>query len=223
MTNACFSSDTALNDCRTWNVSGNALSVGVRARVADGRWTTPLFGKPDGAKGASFNLFGREGTDGKGPEIAFQVQTSQGSFTAAFPLSKVDATAWHDLLGRYDGETLQILCDGRVMDQKPASGELVANNGPVLIGGDCEQDRPGQCFSGEMEEAALWDHALTDAEIRILSAATAASDNHARTDSAGFSKVPGTADFFGYAGAVVRDETGGRVSPHSAKPRGSLG
>jgi hypothetical protein len=80
----------------------------------------------------------------------------------------MEASAWHDLVGRYDGKSLAVFCDGKPMSMKSARGNLVRNSEPLLIGAETDNGKVVRHFHGEMEEAALWPRALTDSEIGSL-------------------------------------------------------
>jgi hypothetical protein len=169
---AAFDANIALNDARTWNVPGEAMTVLVRARVADGNWTNALISKGGSPDRLNFCLFGTDRPETPGPDIAFAIRTDRGSFQVDFPIGQVDPKAWHDLVGRYDGRRLQILCDGRVTAECPASGALAANREMFLVGAETlvENGPPARFLTGEMERAALWCRALTDAEVASLMA-----------------------------------------------------
>lgn len=151
-----------------WNVNGDALTVYLRCRVPDGNWSQPLFSKSDDAGRANFNLFGGELSERPGADIAFAMETDRGRFQVSFPVSRIDPRAWHDLVGRYDGRRLELLCDGKVMAAEDAAGALLSNNGPVLIGGRLDPDGGRRQFRGQLEEAAVWNRALADDELRIV-------------------------------------------------------
>ena len=87
----------------------------------------------------------------------------------SFPISQIEATAWHDLVGRYDGKTLELFCDSRRMAGKPWSGVLQTNHEPLLIGAETDVGKVVRHFRGELEVAALWSRALTDDEVAVLS------------------------------------------------------
>jgi hypothetical protein len=167
--NACLNSDMALNDSKTWNVVGQGLTVFLRARVPDGNWTSALFTKGAQVENTNFNLSGGIRDDVRGPEISFRIHTEAGSFSVSFPVAAVDARVWHDLVGRYDGRSLQLFCDAKLMAQTPASGSLTANAEPLLIGGEMHRGELRRKFTGQMREAALWDRALPEEAIRTLS------------------------------------------------------
>jgi hypothetical protein len=157
-----------LNEPRKWNMSGEAMTVWMRARVPDGRWNSALIGKRGGQDSCNFNLFSADLAETPGSDICFEIRTDRGLAMTSFPVAKIDATAWHDLVGRYDGESIQILCDGKVMSRKPATGSLVMNQAPLLIGAENRGGQVVHRFSGEMEFAGLWTRALSDKELAAM-------------------------------------------------------
>jgi len=104
-----------------------------------------------------------------GADIGFEVRTDQGIARVSFPVSQIAASAWHDLVGRYDGHTLTLFCDGRLQASKPHKGALAKNSEPLLIGAETDRGKVVRHFRGELEEAALRSRALSDAEISTLS------------------------------------------------------
>ena len=152
---------------------GNAITVYLRARNPKGAWNSALFAKRGGHDRVHFNLFSADlDGDAKG-DIGFEVRTDRGFAMVSFPVSKIDATAWHDLVGRYDGTMLAIFCDGTMMASKPWSGALATNDEPLLIAAETDNSNVVRPFHGELEDAALWSRALTDDEIAAISAPVA--------------------------------------------------
>jgi polyhydroxybutyrate depolymerase len=153
---------------KAWNTPADAITVYLRARVPDGNWSHALFSKRGGPDRVHFNLFGADLPGRPGTDIGFEIRTEAGLFQTTFPVSKIDARAWHDLVGRYDGASLEILCDGVVVARSQARGKLVPNDEPMLVGGETDDGRVVRPFSGRMEEAALWTRALSDDEIGVV-------------------------------------------------------
>lgn len=145
------------------------LTVYLRLRDPAGKWDSALMAKRGGHDRVHFNLFSVDLPGTPGSDIGFEIRTDKGFAQASFPVSKIDATAWHNLVGRYDGTTLAIFCDGRLMASQPAEGTLVRNAEPLLIGAETDRDKVVRHFHGELEEAAIWPRALTDAETAALS------------------------------------------------------
>ncbi len=146
------------------------LTVYLRVRDPLGAWDSALFGKRGSHEQVQFNLFSADPPDTPGNDIGFEIRTDRGFALVSFPVSKINATAWHDLVGRYDGHTLELFCDGRRMAGKSWSGRLQPNREPLLIGAETDGGKVVRLFHGELESAALWPRALTDAEVTALSA-----------------------------------------------------
>lgn len=159
--NAAFDTRVDLNRPAAWNVPGDALTVYARARVPDADRAIPFVSKGTGDAG-HFRLFSENGA------LAFEVRTESGTFAAKCPASKIDRAAWHDLVGRYDGKAVQLLCDGKVMAEQPAAGRLVANDEPLFIGTQPANGEPERLFSGDLEEVAVWSRALDDNEASLI-------------------------------------------------------
>ncbi|MCC6154253.1 MAG: DUF1080 domain-containing protein [Candidatus Hydrogenedentes bacterium] len=151
------------------HADGDAVTVYLRARDPKGEWNGGLFAKRGGHDRVHFNLFSAD-LDGDGVgDIGFELRTDKGFEMVSFPVSKIDATAWHDLVGRYNGTILEILCDGEVMASKRWSGALVKNDEPLLIAAETDNGNVVRHFHGELEDAALWSRALSDKEVAALS------------------------------------------------------
>jgi hypothetical protein len=150
------------------HAAADQLTVWLRARDPRGRWNSALFAKRGGHDRVHFNLFSTDLPHTPGPDIGFEVRTTNGFVMTSFPVSQIDTNAWHDLAGRYDGETLAIFCDGRLMASQPARGALVRNVEPLLIGAETDAGKVVRHFHGEVEEAAIWPRALRDDELAAL-------------------------------------------------------
>ena len=147
----------------------DAVTVYLRARDPSGKWGAALFGKRGSDENVEFNLFSKDLPGTAGADIGFEVRTERGLATVSFPILEIEPTAWHDLVGRYDGKVVEIFCDGRRMAGKPWSGALVKNHEPLLIGAEMDAKKPARHFHGELEEAAFWSRSLTTREIKNLS------------------------------------------------------
>src|SRR5262245_56908173 len=165
---AFFDLERDLNQPKLWSIPGEALTVYLRARVPDGNWNAGLLAKRGNHDLINFCLFAADLSGTPGPDIGFEVHTDKGFVMVSFPVSQVDATGWLDLLGRYDGRKISLLCNGRLMDEKAWSGKLTEDNEPILIGAASFDGLPTMYFSGEMEEAAIWSRALSDTEVSTL-------------------------------------------------------
>lgn len=149
-------------------VKGDQVTVYVRARDPAGRWTYALFAKRGNHDIVTFNLFSVDLPGTPGPDIGFELHTDAGFVMVSFPVSLIDPTAWHDLVGRYDGRSISLFCDGRLMARQGWRGRLTQNHEPALVGAETDNGRIVRLFTGEMEEAALWSRTLSDAEVAAI-------------------------------------------------------
>lgn len=163
-----------LNAPKAWNAEGNALTAYVRARVPQGPWSVPLFGKRESDKALNFNLTSTP-LDGDAGRLRFEIRTAEGVFRVTAPdaLPTGDAGGWHDVVGWYDGQFLRLLWDGQVVAERSASGALLPNAVPLRIGAEMEAGKEPRYFTGELEEVGLWSRALTPAELALLHASPA--------------------------------------------------
>ena len=157
-----------MNQPRLWNAPGESLTVYLRAQVPDGNWNAGLVTKRGNHDVMNFCLFGADLPGTTGPDIGFEVHTDKGFVMVSFPVSRVDAESWLDLIGRYDGKKICLFCNGRLMEEKAWSGRLTENNEPILIGAASFDGAPKMYFTGEMDEAAIWPRSLSDADLSIL-------------------------------------------------------
>lgn len=148
------------------------LTVYLRLRDPNGKWNSALMNKGSGREQVHFNLFSADLPGTPGPDIGFEIRTVNANVgehgIASFPVSKIEPTAWHNLVGRYDGKTLAIFCDGQLMASQPIRGAPAPNSETLLIGAEMSEGKPARNFRGELEESAIWPRALTDGEIAVL-------------------------------------------------------
>jgi fructan beta-fructosidase len=152
------------------NPSGKALTVSVRLRSPSGAWDRPLFSKHGGHDRLVYNLYSSASA------LAFELGTrdTPGMTSVSAPLARIGASAWHDVVCRYDGEVLQMFVDGVLMDEAFPSGPLrVGNTAPCLIGAEPASGGVKAGWRGDIDHVALWDRVLTDAEIVRLAGGAA--------------------------------------------------
>ena len=146
------------------NVEGERVTVYLRVRDPAGKWDGALLAKRGSHETTNFNLYSLTGW------IGFELHGDGGFAGVDFPASSVDAAAWHDLVGRYDGKRVELFCDGKSMAARAwAGGRLTVNTEPLLIGAETDGSKVVRSFRGEMEEAAVWARALSGDEVALLS------------------------------------------------------
>lgn len=150
------------------NVTGDQITVYLRVRDPYGQWMHALMAKRGSHEQINFNLFSADLDRTQGPDIGFEVHTDAGLVMVSFPLSEVNPEGWHDLVARYDGERVELMCDGVVMDRRRWKGRLTQNREPLLIGAQTDHGEAVASFTGDLEEAAVWSRALADDEVAAL-------------------------------------------------------
>ncbi len=136
---------------------GDRLTLLLRIKPSAALPNGELFSKHGGHAKTSFNLYVNSG------RIGFQIGTREATGLAAdirLEPGAIKPGAWHDIVARYDGSQIALFVNGRRVLSKPASGALRENAEPLTIG------RP---MRGDIDHAALWTRALSDAEIIALS------------------------------------------------------
>lgn len=78
----------------------------------------------------------------------------------------MEVKKWYHVAGNYDGETMKVYLDGKVLEKAEKAFNFVSENeADVRIG--CAKDRPQYTFiNGMIDDAAVWQRALSDEEIK---------------------------------------------------------
>ena len=148
------------------NVTGSTLTVAVRLRSPAATWELPLFSKHGGHDQLVYNLYSLAS------EIGFELGTrdTPGVSRTKVPVAKIGPTDWHTVMCRYDGTKLEMFVDGVLMDEAYPSGPLrEGNKVPCLIGAESYGNHVKTGWRGQIDYVALWNRALSDAEIESLS------------------------------------------------------
>jgi hypothetical protein len=151
-------------------ISGPAATIAVRLRDPSGRWDAGLFAQrgADGRSGC--RLFAAD--LGSGMSLVFEPGTDKtGNVTRVqVPLAEIGPTAWHDVVVRHDREKLEMFVDGLPVHEAPWEGTLLQESlSPCLIGAEWQAGKPHRGFRGLIDHTALWNRALSDEEIVLLS------------------------------------------------------
>ena len=85
------------------------------------------------------------------------------------PMAMVGLDAWHDVVIRFDGPNLEMFIDGVLIDEEWPWGKLYRFEMPLLIGAGYENGQIKSGFHGQIDHLAIWDRALSEAEIVALS------------------------------------------------------
>lgn len=148
--------------------SKQGCTLYIRCRDPIGNWRHAFIAKRGSVESMNVNFFASQYPNRPSPEIAFEIRTDGGFGRTSFLVNEIDRTAWHDLVARYDGKRLDLICDGKLMSSTRHRGVLNKNSEPFLLG--AWTDGPNTVFehTGEIEEIAVWKKPLTDVEIALL-------------------------------------------------------
>ena len=152
------------------NLCGNSMTLCIRLRDSSGSWNSGLFSKHGGHNNLVYNLFTVD--LGSGMDLGFEIGISgqEGMHQVKVPISFIGADRWHDIFARYNGVILDLIIDGKVVDQKSVNGQLrQGNTEPCIIGGESYDGVVVRPFRGIIDHAAIWDRALSNDEIAFLS------------------------------------------------------
>lgn len=154
------------------NPHGYALTMLVRLKNTSGDWDTTLFTKHGGHDRMQYNIFCFGMPDG-GLDIGAEVGTTRGFAKAPGVIPADELDGWHDVIARYDGTRIELYFDGRLRGSTPCQGALrPGTDVPAIIGGEPLDGKIARRFTGLIDHVVLWDRALTDDEIAMLSHAS---------------------------------------------------
>jgi len=106
----------------------------------------------------------------KFPDAPLFSDASNAVLRVMFPMELVGPCDWHDVVVRGTGAKLQLWVDGVLLDEEYPIGTTRPATAPRFFG--AAQLADGKLlsgFRGQMDHAALWHRALSDAEIATLS------------------------------------------------------
>lgn len=141
------------------SIAGEAMTVLLRVRGGGEAWKSgEVFARHGGHEVTLFNLHVNKG------ELGFElgVQEKKGlAARLAVPLESITKGGWHDVIARYDGAKLMLFVDGVAAGSVKVTGHLRSENKqPFTL---------GKAMRGQVDHAALWTRALSDAEVAALS------------------------------------------------------
>lgn len=155
------------------NLAGDQFTALIRFRAEAGAvWDTRgLLSKGGGHDRLVFNFFSHDFNEGRERmRLGCEIGVAGGAGLAAqvsTQVERIGATSWHDVIARYDGRELVLFVDGVALDRKPVKGKLRGGNiEPLTIGAGGAHDNPFPCL---IDHAAIWNRALSDAEVVALS------------------------------------------------------
>jgi len=97
-------------------------------------------------------------------KIAFSVYNPTFTDVALKWQDRVADRDWHHVVGVYDGTELRLYLDGALMNSIPKTGNLKSSTADFLIGSQNSEN----FFSGQLDEAMIFDKALTQEDVSYL-------------------------------------------------------
>ena len=86
-----------------------------------------------------------------------------------FPVGLIGPAEWHDIVVAMTGPKLELWIDGVLVDEEYPVGETRPRSLPFLIGAGQENGELKTGFRGLVDHVAIWDRALSPAEIAAVS------------------------------------------------------
>ncbi|SVC12668.1 uncharacterized protein METZ01_LOCUS265522, partial [marine metagenome] len=144
----------------------NSSSVTINDYLSIQAWikisTTPgqqkLIGKGAGVNYAGDYLLGTTG-DGK---ISAIINTSNNGWAGVVGSTNLPLNEWTHVSFTYDGSIIMLFLNGILDGSNPLSGTIQTSDNDLIIG---SADDGGDYFSGLMDEAGIWNTALTQSQI----------------------------------------------------------
>ncbi len=99
----------------------------------------------------------------------FFLSMRTGGMNHRLKSSIVDLNKWHFVAGVYDGRTIRLYVNGALVDSQTATGNVNNPSDYISIGSDYSGDA-SRYFKGTIDEVAIWNRALSEAEIQALAA-----------------------------------------------------
>jgi hypothetical protein len=140
--------------------SNFTVSIWANFNTTSGEQT--LIEKWDGAAGPGWTL-----TKLDGDALRFATSFDPGGILNSSPLTIATGT-WHDIVVRRDGANWTLDFDDQVVATATDSQAIVAATNPLLIGRRDAGDGRDFSVNGRIDEAAIWNGALTDAQVTTL-------------------------------------------------------
>ena len=165
------------------SIKGSELTLCIRLKCAPEIWkNSPIMSKHGGHEKLAYNIycidyyFGTEiGTDGNKRLLNCRALLSE--------MPDASAEKWHDVVCRVNEAKVELFVDGRCYDEDFVVGKLRPNAVDFLIGAQIDgSSKPRAGFSGMIDHAAVWNRALSDAEIVQISGGKNRIDSRQRTD-----------------------------------------
>ena len=97
---------------------------------------------------------------------SFQITTSEDFYIClnTFPLSP---NTWYHVAASYDGSAIKYYVDGCLVNEIPATGNIIDNNWDAAIGNKSNWPNGPEQFRGRIDEVRIWETARSEEEIKL--------------------------------------------------------
>jgi len=161
------------------DVSGYNLSILVRVKPGEVNAFTPLVDKAGNDQSIAYCL----ALTKKGNDVYIESLVGSddigGAYFLKYKLPAAEVNRWHDIILRFNGKISQLYVDGYLRDDEVTVGEIRDwNRRPLLIGAeyknqygyvDGNASQVEASFTGLIDHVAIWNHYLTDNEVKVMS------------------------------------------------------
>ncbi len=109
----------------------------------------------------------------------FAVETEKGRVFAQSDI-RIQKDVWYHLAGVYDGSNIKLYINGVLESQTSHRGRIdkkIAKESLLTLGGWASSANNNRKFTGVIDEASLWDYALTADEIQVYMASKITDKN----------------------------------------------
>ncbi|HEY5912683.1 MAG TPA: LamG-like jellyroll fold domain-containing protein, partial [Verrucomicrobiae bacterium] len=128
-----------------WVASGGVSGPVIVMHSSD--WRLPVWS-------LSFNVY-------QALQFTVWTTTSTANLTSTFPMNGYNGSLWHHIAATYDGRSMAVYHNGRLLATQPKTGILSWHATDHLIG----TNFGGERFNGLIDEVRIWNRARTQAEI----------------------------------------------------------
>jgi hypothetical protein len=162
--NSQYASRTVDDAAFNFGPSDFTIQVWANFSALDANGTV-FIEKFDGANGPGWTL---DRPVGSINTLEFFAQVGGG--TQAIDINNVNfaTDSWHQIVARRLGDTISLFYDGMSIGSQAFTGSINPTTNPLLIGTRNANDGRDISMNGGLDETAIWNRGLSDAEIAAL-------------------------------------------------------
>jgi sucrose-6-phosphate hydrolase SacC (GH32 family) len=152
------------------NLKGKEMSLCARLIDPKGDWDAPIISKYGSGSRMIYRLFAAQANNQMLLAFELGLDSDDRPLQVSVPIELIGEEKWHDIIIRYNKTKLEMFVDGVLVDEEWTMGEIrQANSEPCLIGAEINEGNIKSGFYGFIDHIALWDRAISNEEIIILS------------------------------------------------------